>query len=441
MKYLLLLFLSFLSITISNSQTQWWAEQTSGVTTSLTSVSLPNCVSNVWVCGYNGVVLKSSNNGTNWVNVSGNIPNNVQLINICALDCSSAVVAGYLGTNTWVWKTTNSGNNWTQVFTQPNGFIDAIAYKQLNTSKLVMVGDPVGGRWSIWRSTNLGSTWDSTGMFLPQAGTESGYNNSLYWNFVYLPVADSSIWFGTNNSRLYRSTDGGFHWINLSTGSEANTYAVMAMDIDVLIAGATMQRTTNLGVNWSSVTALGTGNFGGMVVFWVPVDNINTFGVSWYVRSDTKIYTGFNGSNWSVQYTAPAGNYRHISTMLHSGPIWAVRDNGGISACTECGVSGIVSLSNNEPADFSLGQNYPNPFNPTTRFEFTIPNRSNVKLCIYNSIGQLMDVLNNGDLNPGTYGVNYDATKLASGVYYYSLIAKDGGAGLFTQTKKMVVVK
>ena len=199
-------------------QTQWWAEQNSGVTTTLTSVSVSG---GVWACGYSGVVLRTTNGGTNWINVSGGgIPNNVQLINILGIDFNTALVAGYVGTtNTWVWKTTNAGVNWVQVFNQPNGFIDAITKRGSNTGKLIMVGDPVGGRWSIWKSTNLGSSWDSTGMYLPQNGTETGYNNALYWNYSPYVNPDSSIWFGTNNFRIYRSTNNGSSWIAQSTGA------------------------------------------------------------------------------------------------------------------------------------------------------------------------------------------------------------------------------
>jgi hypothetical protein len=440
MKHLLLLFLFIFSINISISQTQWWAEQVSGVTTALTSVSVSNCSNGVWACGYSGVVLKGG--GSNWVNISGNgIPSNVQLINICGLDCTTALVAGYLGTNTWVWKTTNSGANWTQVFTQPNGFIDGIRYRGYNIGRLIMVGDPVGGRWSIWRSTNLGSTWDSSGMYLPQAGSESGYNNSLCWNGMF-GSGDSSVWFGTNNSRIYRSVNNGMNWFAQLTGAELNSYSVVSMGPDVLVGGATLLRSTDLGSNWSTVTAPGSGNFGGFIIFYAPVDNNNSFGSSWFIRSDNKIYVGGNGTNWSIQYTAPAGNYRHIATLDHGGPIWAVRDNGGISACLGCNVSGITPLSSETPTQFTLGQNYPNPFNPTTAFEFSVAARSHVKICVYSSIGQMADIINDGFLNAGTYGVNWNGAKFSSGVYYYSLFARDESSSkVFAQTKKMILIK
>ena len=111
------------------SQPQYWSEQTSGVTVQLTSVSPNN--NDVWICGYSGTVLRTTNAGTNWLNVSGGgIPNTVSLINIWGIDANTAVVAGYLGSDTWVWRTSNAGVNWVQVFTQPNGFINGIVFRR-----------------------------------------------------------------------------------------------------------------------------------------------------------------------------------------------------------------------------------------------------------------------------------------------------------------------
>jgi photosystem II stability/assembly factor-like uncharacterized protein len=434
MKQILTILFSIISFCNSFSQIQWWAEQNSGVTATLTSISVTATFGAVWVCGYNGIVLRTNNNGTNWISVGANgIPSNVQLINICAIDGNTALVAGYIGTtNTWVWKTTNGGTNWTQVFNQPNGFIDGIKSRGSNTSRLFMIGDPVGGRWSIWKSINLGNTWDSTGLYLPQAGTETGYNNSLFWNNYN--NQDSSIWFGTNNFRIYRSTNSGSTWIAQSTGTEQNIYAIMGLGIDLFVGGASLQRSQNFGNNWSNVTTPGSGNFGGLVVFGVPVDNINNVGASWYVRSDNNIYFGYDFYGMAVQYTATTGNYRYISTGY--GPIWAVRDNGGISACVSCGASGVTSISNEMPSKFSLKQNYPNPFNPETVIEFGVPKTSQVKIEIFDNLGKSIEVLGDQRLTPGTYLVKWNAAKYSSGVYFYRLSSED-----FIQTKKMVLIK
>lgn len=85
---------------------------------------------------------------------------------------------------------------------------------------------------------------------------------------------------------------------------------------------------------------------------------------------------------------------------------------------------------------YELGQNYPNPFNAGTKINFSIPKHSNVKLVLYNSIGQEIKVLINEVLAPGNYQIYLDGKDLASGVYYYKLTSE-----IFTSVKKMILLK
>jgi len=99
----------------------------------------------------------------------------------------------------------------------------------------------------------------------------------------------------------------------------------------------------------------------------------------------------------------------------------------------------IVSVEsdlNNIPSDFTLEQNYPNPFNPSTKISFGLPQRSNVVLKVFNTLGQEVAELVNESLEAGTHSYNFDASKLTSGVYVYSL---QTDAGVIS--KKMTLVK
>jgi hypothetical protein len=91
---------------------------------------------------------------------------------------------------------------------------------------------------------------------------------------------------------------------------------------------------------------------------------------------------------------------------------------------------------NNLPKAYSLSQNYPNPFNPTTNINFTIQKASNVTLAVYNVLGQKVATLVNTFMNQGSYSFQFDASKLASGVYFYRI-----DAGNFTASKKMILMK
>ncbi|MGE5848480.1 MAG: T9SS type A sorting domain-containing protein, partial [Ignavibacteria bacterium] len=88
------------------------------------------------------------------------------------------------------------------------------------------------------------------------------------------------------------------------------------------------------------------------------------------------------------------------------------------------------------PNEFSLSQNYPNPFNPTTNINFSISKPSMVKLFIYDILGRKVATLINNEMNTGSYVYNFDASRFASGVYFYSLEAGD-----FKVTKKMMLLK
>ncbi len=88
------------------------------------------------------------------------------------------------------------------------------------------------------------------------------------------------------------------------------------------------------------------------------------------------------------------------------------------------------------PASYSLSQNYPNPFNPSTVISYSLPKESIVTLKIYNILGQEVTTLVNGSRAAGSYTINFNASKLSSGIYFYSL-----NAGSFYQVKKMLLIK
>lgn len=85
---------------------------------------------------------------------------------------------------------------------------------------------------------------------------------------------------------------------------------------------------------------------------------------------------------------------------------------------------------------FELSQNYPNPFNPSTVIKFAIPQTSEVSLKVYNVLGQEVKTLINTEMNGGSYEVKFNASQLASGIYFYSIQAGD-----FNATKKMMLLK
>ncbi|HMQ79555.1 MAG TPA: YCF48-related protein [Ignavibacteria bacterium] len=420
MKLAITAIFSIFFITAIYSQPIGWVEQTSGVTTQLTSVSIVDD-NNAWICGYAGVVLRTTNGGTNWVSVSSApIPPTLDLHSIYAIDATTALAAGS-GTSSFLYRTSNGGANWTQVFTETGGFINSV--QMGNSFAGFMMGDPVGGRWSLWGTTTGGLTWDSASFYLPQTGSDAGWNNSFFFD------ASAGVWFGTNNTRVYKSLTL-VNWTTQPTTGQVNSYAIwFNSPFTGLTGGTALLITTNGGLNWVNPPAAlpGTANLSG----------ITGFGTQWVVtRQATAIYLSpDNGVTWQTSYTAPAGNYRHIAKNRANNLVYyGVRSNGGISKGML--LVGIEPVSNIVPDKFELKQNYPNPFNPNTTIEFSIPKNSFVKLAVYDALGREVNSLLNNELKAGEYSINFSAADLASGTYYYKLIS-----GEQVETKKMILVK
>ncbi len=113
----------------------------------------------------------------------------------------------------------------------------------------------------------------------------------------------------------------------------------------------------------------------------------------------------------------------------------ASRDDNKI-AWYESDLVSSVAILNEIPIEFNLSQNYPNPFNPITTIKYKIPELNFVTLKVYDVLGREVTILINEEKPIGSYEVEFNATNLPSGVYFYSL-----QAGSFVETKKMVLMK
>jgi len=140
----------------------------------------------------------------------------------------------------------------------------------------------------------------------------------------------------------------------------------------------------------------------------------------------------YNGSSSSATSIA----FDSIGNVFVSGTSNSNQTGNDIATIKYSQPIGIAQISQNIPSDFSLLQNYPNPFNPVTNIKFDIPQRSIVKISIYDILGKDISVLVNEELNPGTFEVNWDASNFPSGVYFYKIVTDD-----FTESKKMVLIK
>ena len=362
----ILILFSLLKFPYCFAQMQWF-EQTTPVSIELMSVSAVND-NIVWACGLgNAQVVRTTDGGT-WMNATGSgILPGLHITNIWGIDENNALVTGTTTSSiTYVYKTTNGGLNWTQVFNQSGGFINAVQLTSANNG--FMVGDPVAGRWSLWKTTDAGYTWDSSGLYVPEQ-SNFGYPNTLF-------ISGSHYWFGTLNYVIMHSSDYGNTWSPQVT-TQLLIVAIWFNNINMGLAGGyacEIDRTINGGNNWYFLNTL---------PLYSSIHGITGTGQEWWLCSTTytpsKIwYSSNNGASWTVQHTINGAQYVHISKARTGSNIWAV---GTFNTISKYGLS--TNLKNNSseiPSKYNLSQNYPNPFNPVTNIRFDIPRSSHVKI-------------------------------------------------------------
>jgi len=150
-----------------------------------------------------------------------------------------------------------------------------------------------------------------------------------------------------------------------------------------------------------------------------------------------------NNTGAGIQYIGQFGTSTKIAKLIYLGfPLETTANdssfNSVISIATGYFLTDInsVSMKNDIPLKFNLSQNYPNPFNPNTSIQYAIGSRQFVTLKIFDLLGREITTLVNEEKPVGTYKVNWDASNLSSGVYYYQL-----KTGNFISTKKMILLK
>ncbi|MFA7331185.1 MAG: T9SS type A sorting domain-containing protein [Candidatus Delongbacteria bacterium] len=141
----------------------------------------------------------------------------------------------------------------------------------------------------------------------------------------------------------------------------------------------------------------------------------------------------YQGPATSVVYSQPFGELQDGDHLY----FWvsAVDEHANVGTPV-LGGADYVGIADRLPRAYALSQNYPNPFNPSTTINFALPQAGQVKLSVYNMLGNVVATLVNGQKAAGNYSVKFDGSQLASGVYFYKLEA----AG-FSDLKKMILVK
>ncbi len=351
--------------------------------------------------------------------------------------------------------TTNGGNNWN---VQQKGDYLPYALQMLSASIGYIVGLGLDGSCSFHKTTDGGVQWTRLNV-LSGVGM---LNNLFFINKDTGWVCSSEDFF---DGGVFKTTDGGMNWTRqLDPNTKPNCLFFLNSDTGWVgnkdIHGK-LYRTTNSGVNWDL-----------QYTFPQQVNDIYFFNaIRGVVSSGFSSYTTNGGANWiqtndggiklsfaddsvgwagnnfiEIIKTTTGGRTWFRQTTNASNPSVSAFDSlkawaGGGSKIVHTIDGGPISAiqTNTEiPSKYILKQNYPNPFNPTTTINYELRVTNYVTLKIYDLQGREVSTLVNENQTAGSYSVDFDSNQfnLSSGIYFYSLEAKD-----FRDTKKMILIK
>jgi photosystem II stability/assembly factor-like uncharacterized protein len=402
-------------------------------------------------------LYKTTDGGNNWnaaVNGIGAIKNFLSI----AIDPvnpnnvyvgTSFTVTTQLGPST-IYKSTDAGANWVEV---NNGLpTDPTEINPVRTitisgddPNVVIAGffvnsaDLLGG---LYVTTDGGTSWtrkwdgapQTVGTLLRATAIKPGSTQEFYVGLDISTVTDIGVW-GT--------TDGGTTWASFNGGTMLNTYQVRAFAFKgsaqpTLYAGAA---TSGAGVyeytfeivpvELTSFTADVSGN--NVTLHWSTATETNNSGFSIERKGtdgnwQTMGFINGRGNSTitnSYSYTDPNVAYGKYTYRLKQ-----VDYDGSYKYSSE------VSIEVLPVNTFTLSQNYPNPFNPSTNLKYSIPSDEYVTLKVFDVLGREVATLVNERQGRGEYTINFNASQLPSGIYYYSITA-----GSFKETRKMILAK
>jgi hypothetical protein len=192
-----------------------------------------------------------------------------------------------------------------------------------------------------------------------------------------------------------------------------------------------------LAVTWSGPPTL-TGNLRNRVeVAWQTLSEINTY----------RFYVQKGGQTWQTIDSVNAGGtsltkrlYAVTDSNVSAGT-WTYRikevDLDGTIHYSETATTALLSIASDPVVRaYALEQNFPNPFNPATTIQYALPNAANVKLTVFNVLGQETATLVDEPRPAGIHTVRFDGSRLASGLYFYRL-----QAGTYVEMKKLVLIR
>jgi len=361
--------------------------------------------------GSNTLSAKTTNGGVNWTVIS-NTGASMFYIN--------SLTGWHSGFPGRIEKTTNGGSTFVVQPTTSTDYLFDVFFINLNT------GWAVGGTTteSILKTTNSGSNW------LFQT------SNTSYGLYSLCFIDEFTGWAAGSQfaSKIIHTTNGGTNWISQSTPQNSSIFSIRFVDaLTGWAVGGTNNvelifKTTNGGINW--LTQNSPVNNGLRDCALINPDTAFAVGIGGRIIKTTN-----GGTNWISQNSTTSND---LVSMKFINPNTGYVCGGNTILKTTNG--GITFLNNNSgmiPSKYELYQNYPNPFNPVTRIQYIISEVAFIQIRVSDVTGKVINEFIDKSKIPGTYEIDFDASNLPSGIYFYTLIADN----ITITTKRMVLLK
>ncbi|MBS1550684.1 MAG: T9SS type A sorting domain-containing protein [Bacteroidetes bacterium] len=334
--------------------------------------------------------------------------------------------------NNGVQRSQNGGTSWTSGTSGLSGTASWVA-------PLLSHPDSAGifytARQQVFKSTNWGASW-------------SGISEAI-GTIREMAICTSSpdVMFATSGSQIYRSTNRGYNFVNVTNGLPNKTITSVNIHPDSSgvavvtqsgFGGGHLFKTTNGGTSWINISGNLPDSPANDALIYYPGNATSVY----LIATDVGVFITNNyGASWTElasglpNTVAMHLDYNRVANKLRIG-------THGRGVYEISNLTGIPSISPGVPKGFSLEQNYPNPFNPSTTIKYEIPEKGNVSLKIYDAIGREVASVVDQIQEAGTYEVLFNAGSLSSGVYYYKIYTVTSGKSAdFSDTKSMILLK
>jgi photosystem II stability/assembly factor-like uncharacterized protein len=438
-----------------------WTTQSSGTTAYLSKVHFVNETTG-WICGSPGTILKTTNGGQNWF--SQNSGTSLYLCDIYFSDLNTGWVVGgdWVSNITLILNTTDGGINWIPQINHSGSllydlfFIDSITGWAVGDYSIILKTTNGGSNWieqhqnpSVDGGLSVFFTDYENGWVVGWNGiimqtSDGGTNWSIYSSNLYGETFDDVFFVDSNNGwiagggfyKILKTTDGGENWYLVNLPVSSGLASIFFTDENTgwaTGANGTILHTINGSVPVELISFAATTNGNEVILNWSTATELNNqgFEIQRSIEGVEFFTVGFvNGYGT----TSEKHNYTYADKNLVNGEYYYRLKQVDYNGSYE--YSDVVEVEWRAFNSYLLEQNYPNPFNPTTTIGFGVENTSNVKIEIINSVGEEVAVLLNEEIEVGYHKVEFNASALSSGVYFYQL-----RAGHFIETKKMLLLK